>query len=588
VALLLAACGGVTNGPANLARAQVFVWPYTGGSNIQYDEVLDPATITAAKDSPTASMLYAGLLTFDDQLGVRGDAATTWKVDSTGTVYTFNLRPNMHFSDGTPLTAADYAYSINRALDPTLCTALDANTYGVNAKKPRCSPIASVYLSYILGADKRIAGQVKSIVGQGDDPNHGVDVVDQQTLIIRLTKPVAFFLEALTYPTAYPVEQKLVEDPKNAGGTWVDHLDTGGCSGPFMVKSYGGGKQFALVPNPYWEQAWNQKLTLAEVDRPMMASPDDEYKNYLAGQYDWTTVPRDKYSFAVGQSDFNEVPTLTTDYFGLNFDKPPFDSLAVRTAFDLALNKQLLVDRVDNGAAVPTNHIVPRGMPGYDPTLRNPPPDQTQSVTGNQAEALSQLQAAQKLCTAAATPASQPDFCPYIMGATPLEIDVWAYGGDQTTTELVTGATEQWSSVLSLNVKPKFEEDQGAFFGKLQPHTDYQAWNVGWLADYPDPQDWLTLQFAGGDGNPINASDVPTTNADLMSLLAKADVDQNSARRMAEYNSAEQQIVNLVPWIPYQQQKMFWRQRSWVHGFSQNALGLMVDLNWPNVYISAH
>jgi peptide/nickel transport system substrate-binding protein/oligopeptide transport system substrate-binding protein len=142
--------------------------------------------------------------------------------------------------------------------------------------------------------------------------------------------------------------------------------------------------------------------------------------------------------------------------------------------------------------------------------------------------------------------------------------------------------------VLGLNVKVKQEASQSTYFGSLQPHTSYQAWNVGWLADYPDPQDWLTLQFAGGDGNSQNVSDVPTSNADLMSLMGKADVEQDTAKRMAEYNQAEQALVDLVPWIPYQQEKTYWRQRLWVHGFSQNALGIMVDEDWPSVYISQH
>src|SRR5262249_45306556 len=142
---------------------------------------------------------------------------------------------------------------------------------------------------------------------------------------------------------------------KYPGGTWVDHLDQGGCSGPFMVKSYGGGQQLTLVPNPNWVAAWNKPLTLTEVDRPLVTSTDDEYNNYKAGQYDYTDVPGNRHASSQGQDDFHEVPLLETDYFGLNFTQAPFDQVEVRQAFDLALNKQLLVDRIQNGAAIPTN-----------------------------------------------------------------------------------------------------------------------------------------------------------------------------------------------------------------------------------------
>src|SRR5262249_3466772 len=117
----------------------------------------------------------------------------------------------------------------------------------------------------------------------------------------------AYFLEALTYPTAYVVERKLVEDKSNVGGFWVDHLDKGGCSGPFMVKSYGGGKELALVPNPYWEAAWGKNLQLSEVDRPLVSDQGDEYTRYQSGQFDYTVVPLTSFQFAVGQDDFHEV-----------------------------------------------------------------------------------------------------------------------------------------------------------------------------------------------------------------------------------------------------------------------------------------
>ena len=130
--LLLAACGLQGNSGTPLAADQTFIYPYTRGdsSTDGKDPVLDPAAIAYAADSTFTSMMYSGLVTYSPDLTVVGDAATTWDIDATGTIYTFHLRPNMHFSDGTPLTATDFAYSINRALDPHLCDKLDSATYG--------------------------------------------------------------------------------------------------------------------------------------------------------------------------------------------------------------------------------------------------------------------------------------------------------------------------------------------------------------------------------------------------------------------------------------------------------------------------
>lgn len=597
--IVLTACGANGDQPSGLAKEQVFTWPYyksntTSMSGSVHGEVFDPAVVNSVYDNGTLSMLYTGLVTFDSGLNVIGDAATTWDITGNGTIYTFHLRHNLHFSDGTPLTAADFAYGINRALDPALCTVQDTATYGPKPQGsgacralpqqiPLNPPIGAGYLGAIVGADKRLAGpggDSNSLIAQTDDPAHGLDILDSYTLRIRLSQPAAYFLEALTYPTSFPVEKALVD--KYPHGLWVDHLNEGGASGPFQVKSYGDGKNLALVPNHYWEQAFGKTLTLTEVDRPLVPSSDVQYDNYKAGQYDYTMVPGNQYTFARGQDDFNEVPTLSTRYIGLNFTKAPFDNESVRQAFDLALNKQLLVDRVLNGSATPSNHIVPRGMPGYFDGLKNPLPDRTQSLTGNQSAAQKLISDAAKTCTGTI---AQPDYCDYIAGKNKQEIDVWIGSTDAPTPDLIGAAVDQWNAVLGLNVKVKVADSFDDFLGLLQsPQMAPQAWYIGWVADYPDPQDWLSIQFHSNQ--PSNASGVDVS--DLDALMDKADKETNLTARMADYNQAEQDVVDLCAWIPLLQGKLFWRQRRWVHGFGLNPLNNMVDINWPNVYIEQH
>lgn len=585
LALLVAACGTDNGSGPALAKNQTFTWPYFGTDQMQHNATMDPAVLTAAEDTGTINLLYSGLVTLkSSNLTVQPDAATSWDVDSTGTIYTFHLKKNLHFSDGTPLTASDYAYSIDRALDPTLCTVMDAKSYGAQGASS-CARIAYTYLSMILGGVDRFNGTLSTMIGQGNDQTHGLDVVDPYTLRIRLSRPTPYFLEALSYPTSLPVERSLVQ--KYPGGLWVDHLDEGGCSGPFKVESYGGGKDLKVVPNPYWEDAW-QKLTITEVDRPAFQKIDDEYTAYnKQGQFDFTDVPAEAYSLARSQDDFNEVPTLATQYFGLNFDKPPFDNILIRRAFDLALNKQLLVDRILNGGASPTNHIIPRGMPGFDPGLVNPPPDSTQSLTGNQDAAPKLIQQALQQCNGSVTPT--PDFCPYIANGASSQAIEFVYDSNSTTDhDITTAAANSWSQVLKLNVKAVPSNlPTLSYYGNIQPGTAYQAWSLGWIADYPDPQDWTSLQFSHTPtATPSNASDVNDPNLDK--LMAAADQDMNPNDRMAKYNTIEQDLVNLVPWIPYAQGKAFWRQRSWVHGFGLNSLLTMTDVNWPNVYITQH
>lgn len=582
--LPLAACsaglGGQSTG-AQLAANQTFTWPYvTGTGQFGHEEVFDPAQISTLIDTGSVSMLYMGLVTFSPDFKIIGDASQTPTVDSTGTIYTFHLRPNLFFSDGKPITAADFAYSIDRSLDPNLCTVDSAKTYALNNL---CYPAGQTYLSHIIGANERAAGSISTMISSGDDPRKGLNVLDAQTLRIRLDAPISYFLQALTYSTADVLEKSFVTSSTYAGGTWVDHLDQGGTSGPFKLKSYGDGTKMTFVPNPYWEKAFGQTLSIQQVIRPAIASIDAEYSNYRAGAFDYTDVPTSQYSFARGQADFHSVPTLETDYFGLNTKMAPFDNLAVRQAFDLALNKQLLVDRVENGGANPTNHIVPQGMPGFFPGLVNPAPDGTQSLTGNQAGALSLLRQAQAQCAPSLTGVVK-DWCPYITGSSPQVITLYAPKNDLSRVQIAQNAAAQWSSVLNLNVQVSqvtFQTEVGYLVTRPNPMA---IWEIGWIADYPDPQDWLSLQFITNAANNSEGYSDPKLDA----FLRQADVQQNVAKRMQAYNHAEQQIVNLCLWIPYQQTKSYWRVRSYVHGFGFNSIGLMEDINWPKVYIARH
>jgi oligopeptide transport system substrate-binding protein len=229
----------------------------------------------------------------------------------------------------------------------------------------------------------------------------------------------------------------------------------------------------------------------------------------------------------------------------------------------------------------------------------NPPPDGTQAITGNQKAALQLLSQAQAQCHGVppdatptpglATPPGpvDPPYCPYIDAKhySPLkEIDIYTANTNATRVEILQAAASQWSTALGLNVQPKTVSKFSVLLAGVESGT-YGAFAIGWIADYPDPQDFLSLQFM--TNSEYNFSHVPP-NAGLDSLFTKADTDQNPTTRMQEYNQAEQEVVNLVPWIPYAQEKVTWRLRPWVYGFALNAVGSFPDLAWPLVKIYQH
>ncbi len=567
LAFLLVGCGTGSNSGNQLDANQIFNWPLTHAASFN-DLVLDPANVTDLYSTSVINTIDAGLVTTDQNLNVISDMATNWDVSPDGRSYTFHLRSNLRFSDGTPITAQDFAYSIDRALDPNVCVPISG---------PTCSgqPPASTYLIDIKGAADRLSGKIPSLI------NTGLFVPDAQTLMIKLDKPVAYFLEALTYPTSFPVEQKLIAKygtDYTDHTDWTRHLDEGGDSGPFMIKSYGDGKTLTLVPNPYW---YGPKVTLKEIVRQFVADPVNAYNGYRQGQYDYSDVPSQEYQAARDQADFHEIGLLRTNYVGINQGAKPFDNLAVRQAFALALNKQLIVDRVLNGSAFPTNHIVPEGMPGFYDGLTAPGID-SRTVTGD-------IDTAQKLIK------GYFSSCTTCNGM--LKVSLTYPNSDTDRLHTAQAMINMWDTVLSgpwgtVNVEPdpeNFIDMVTTKFAETVHNSPgaMQMWLLGWSADYPDPQDWLSLQFA--QGSPNNAPNYHDGNGfTAWQLMAQADVEQNPGMRMGLYNQAEQQLVNDVAWLPYMQPKGIWRIKPYIQGYNPTSLGLISDLDWANVSVLAH
>ena len=182
------------------ADKQVYVVPQVGISDIT---TLDPALVLAA-DQPSMSaveMIYSGLVTLNGNLQVQPQLAQSWSVSQDGLTYTFHLRHNLKFSDGTPLSAADVAYSIDRALQP--------------ATK---STVAPIYLSLIKDSDKMLGGFIPTLI------NDSLITPDANTLVISIKKKAPYFLAMLTYPSSFVVEKRLIDTYKTA---FTDHLMEG-------------------------------------------------------------------------------------------------------------------------------------------------------------------------------------------------------------------------------------------------------------------------------------------------------------------------------------------------------------------------
>jgi oligopeptide transport system substrate-binding protein len=560
VAMLVVACeggGGTSNVtptavPAKAPAAQQQLNLPLSVSDIP---TFDPGQASDQASIEAINTVFTGMVQLNDQFQVTSQMATTWTSSSDGLTWTFTLKSGLKFSDGTPITPADVVYSIDRALSPQISN---------------LSGDAPTYLGLIKDSDKRIAGKIPSLI------NDSLLTPDANTVVIKLNKATAYFLQALTYPTSYVVEKKVIA---RWGLKWTDHLaDNGGQggAGPFMVSSYDHAKGIDLVPNPNY---YGPKPQLTKLSFLFYKSPNTQYKVYQAGQLDETAIPSANYAQASTRSDFSKNPELTISYYTMNYLSKPFDNIHIRQAFELALNKDVLAQAVYKGRMIPTCHIVPSGMPGYNANLQCPGGAPT-SGDATKARALFNQGLQEEGLTLATLP--------------PLKITYQNGSPDQDNE--IRAARQMWQNVLGINVQPDpidFNLLLIDLENTINSARRLQMWAINWIPDYPDPRDWTTVQF--DKGSPYNSSNYGQNNSSdtarqqqVQKQLEQADVNTDANARFQMYNQAEQQLVNDVAWLPMFQSYATRLLKPYVIGRVYNDLGLVPPNDWVNVYIAVH
>ena len=560
LALLLAACGGGgtsgTTGDKLPDSQQIFHPVLNPGSNDI--ATMDPQITQDLYSIEPVTLVFPSLVTLDNSLKVEPWAINGMPdVSSDGTTYTFHIKPGLKFSDGEPIDANAFAYSINRAVDP--CLASPVSYYLANIKDAGTFTGETCNKDGSYSAAKgQTSAVVKTLIGDS------LVVQDAQTLVIKLSAPAAYFLEALTYPTSFAVPQNMI---KQYGSKWIEHLtDNGGFGGNlYKVTKWDHSGSLDLVRN---DAFWGTKPQLKEIDYTIYKDRGTEYNAYLAGQNDRTGIPTTNYQQAKSRNDFHELGALSIGYYAMNWKQAPFDDVRVRQAFAISLDKNSIVNNVLHGAAIATNHIVPQGMPGYNQNLNGP--DGTQSLSGDtsKATALATAYAAEKC-------GGQMSKCP--------QVTFTITTGSQDLQNEAEAALQMWQKAMPGWPIKIATTDFNTLLNNLAA-KQVQFWAIGWGADYPDPQDFLSLQFGPAATNNNGSVSVPDANT----LMNKADAETDQNQRIQDYEAAEQLLVTAVAWLPITQSKSFYLSRSYVKNYSITAqLTPSLD-QWEQVYIAKH
>ena len=476
---------------------------------------LDPAVSGDATSHEFIMQIFSGLLTLDNNLQPVADIAKSWKVSSDGTVYTFTLKQGVKFHDGREVKADDFKYSWERACNPATG-----------------SQTAEPYLGDIVGAKDMLAGKATSI--------SGVKVIDDYTLQVTIDAPKPYFLDKLTYPTAFVVDRNNV----NKGADW---WKTPNGTGPFKFKSWVPNTSFVLERN---DAFYGDVAKVASVEYKLWAGVPERL--YETGDIDATDVSLpyiDEVTDPAGQylSQLTITPELSFSYIGFNCTKPPFDDPDIRQAFSMAIDKTKLASLVYDNTVQKADGILPPGMPGYNPQLKGLDFDPQKALD---------LIKASKYGDVSRLP--------------PIVITVEGYGGGIGSD--LESIINEWRQNLGVEVTVRqIDPERFLYFTKDELDNMYES---GWSADYPHPQDFLDILFASNTSDNYGGYSNPAVD----DLLAKAGVEPDNAKALVMYQQVEQMLVNDAACIPLWFGKDYTLVKPNVHGYTPDAMG-MVRLN---------
>lgn len=298
---------------------------------------LDPALNSSVDGACLAINSFAGLYRYNSKGELEPDLAEGYTVSDDGLTYTFTLKDDLKWSDGSKLDAHDFVYSWKRAADPA--TAAD---YG-----------------YMFSG---IAGY--------DENNLQVSASeDGKTFTVVLTAPCAYFLDLCAFPAFLPVKQSEVEgaaDYATNPGAWA--LEAGFISnGAYVLESWKHNESMVYVKNPYYWDAANVKTERLE----FMLSDDDAaiFTAYNAGDLDFIdTVPTDEIASLLDNPEFYIVDELGTYYICFNIKSKLFEgktveqAKAMRKAISLLIDREYICENIGQTGQQPANTFIPAGM----------------------------------------------------------------------------------------------------------------------------------------------------------------------------------------------------------------------------------
>lgn len=476
---------------------------------------LDP---TQADDSISIQVLRsitAPLAYYDENLEIVPALAESWDISADGKTITFHLGDHK-YSNGDPIVADDFVTSFKRLADPRI-----AASY-------------SYSLEPVVGWAE-IQDLDPTAVTDADLEQLGVAAPDDKTFVVTLKRAASYFVYIAAGWFAAP--EKADFEYGEAEG-YVS-------SGPLMMSEWRHQSNIVLVPNPNWN---GEPPTIARVELAMINDPTASLAAYEADELDVTGVPRAEVNRvkddAILSGQIREGDVLSIAYFGFDLKNPdgPFTkSVLLRKAFNEALDKDTMLATIFSGIGTVAYSLVPPGMPGHQ---------------DDQFIKFDAVQAKTDFDAAVAALGTTGD-------ALNLELGYNVAGNNE---DLAVFFQDQWKTVFGIDVKLTSMGDFGAYLDRLT-QDPFDIFRLGWGADYPHPNNFLTDLISCTSGNNNMGYCNPAVDQLLEEAASKATLEE----QIPLYNQAQAMVMADAPIIPQTFGGRFSLVKPWIQNLTLTA-----------------
>lgn len=489
---------------------------------------LDPQKASAARDLSVVIQLFDGLLGFNQDLSLKPVVAT--EVPSTlnggisddGLTYTFNLRDDVIWSDGEPVTAHDFVFSIRRL-------------FNADTKAPYRSLFYDIVNAKEYGK------------GEASAEDIGVEDIDNYTLSITLEAPCNSFLQRMALWAVYPIRQDNVETNKDG---WDKNEESCIGNGPFQLQEWVVDDHITLEKNSNY---WGEKAKLDEVRYAMYEDASTEYIAYRTGDLDIARVPVGTEGTLADNSELITYPRLKTNAVFFDCAEPPFDSAILRKAFSMAIDRDALVNSIQGGRGNITYNWIPAGMPGYESAY--------QQTAGD--EFAFNAEQAQHLLDEAGYAEGR--------GLPDITLVYSNVGSNPTIAQFLQG---QWEANLGISIDV-VGVGQAAYWDRVfGEHDEWDLAYVSFSSDYPDPDNWLPDFFSTTGAYNTGIAQYSNPLFDNKTAAALAETDDTA--RLDLWQEAEMLMRKDAPAIFMFNDEMFVLKKNRVEGLVGTAMDLYI------------